>query len=106
MEDLYGRLSPDSEKMSQLLVLGFTEREARLGLRACGGDLQEAAIHISNQRQVRPYLSGSFRSGLFPEFWDLRIVPLTFDPLILVWFWYARFCSPECSSVWTRSARS
>uniref|UniRef100_A0A3Q2DET5 Negative regulator of ubiquitin like proteins 1 n=1 Tax=Cyprinodon variegatus TaxID=28743 RepID=A0A3Q2DET5_CYPVA len=51
VEDLYGRLSPDSEKMSQLLVLGFTEREARLGLRACGGDLQEAAIHISNQRQ-------------------------------------------------------
>ncbi|XP_015258509.1 PREDICTED: NEDD8 ultimate buster 1 [Cyprinodon variegatus] len=56
VEDLYGRLSPDSEKMSQLLVLGFTEREARLGLRACGGDLQEAAIHISNQRQEREEL--------------------------------------------------
>ncbi|MED6290447.1 hypothetical protein CHARACLAT_013068 [Characodon lateralis] len=53
VENLYGRLCPDSEKMAQLMALGFTEREARLGLRACGGDLQEAAIHISNRRQER-----------------------------------------------------
>ncbi|MED6249150.1 hypothetical protein ATANTOWER_010028 [Ataeniobius toweri] len=53
VENLYGRLCPDSEKMAQLMALGFTEREARLGLRACGGDLQEAAIHISNRRQNR-----------------------------------------------------
>ena len=52
VESLYSRLSPDSEKMTQLMSLGFTEREARLGLRACQGDVQEAAIHISNQRQV------------------------------------------------------
>ncbi|MEQ2180914.1 hypothetical protein GOODEAATRI_006168, partial [Goodea atripinnis] len=52
VENLYGRLCPDSEKMAQLMALGFTEREARLGLRACGGDLQEAAIHISNRRQI------------------------------------------------------
>ncbi|KAM4718107.1 NEDD8 ultimate buster 1 [Anableps anableps] len=56
VEDLYGRLVPDSEKMAQLMVLGFSEREARLGLRACGGDLQEAAIHISNRRQEREEL--------------------------------------------------
>lgn len=53
VESLYARLSPDSEKMAQLVALGFTEREARLGLRACQGDLQEAAIHISTCRQVR-----------------------------------------------------
>lgn len=52
VEDLYGRLVPDSEKMAQLLVLGFSEREARLGLRACGGDLQAAAVLISNRHQV------------------------------------------------------
>ncbi|KAG8009685.1 NEDD8 ultimate buster 1 [Nibea albiflora] len=52
VESLYSRLCLDSEKMAQLMTLGFTEREARLGLRACQGDLQEAAIHISNQRQI------------------------------------------------------
>ncbi|TDG97604.1 hypothetical protein EPR50_G00227990 [Perca flavescens] len=56
VESLYSRLCLDSEKMSQLMVLGFTEREARLGLRACQGDLEEAAIHISNQRQEREEL--------------------------------------------------
>ncbi|KAM9337477.1 NEDD8 ultimate buster 1 isoform 1-T1 [Symphorus nematophorus] len=56
VESLYGRLCLDSEKMSQLMTLGFSEREARLGLRACQGDVQEAAIHISNQRQEREEL--------------------------------------------------
>uniref|UniRef100_A0A3P8RQN7 Negative regulator of ubiquitin-like proteins 1 n=1 Tax=Amphiprion percula TaxID=161767 RepID=A0A3P8RQN7_AMPPE len=53
VESLYSRLVLDSEKMAQLMSLGFTDREARLGLRACQGDLQEAAIHISNRRQER-----------------------------------------------------
>uniref|UniRef100_A0A8C6TF40 Negative regulator of ubiquitin-like proteins 1 n=1 Tax=Neogobius melanostomus TaxID=47308 RepID=A0A8C6TF40_9GOBI len=53
VEALYKRLSPDTEKMEQLMTLGFTEREARLGLRACEGDVQEAALHISNRRQER-----------------------------------------------------
>ncbi|XP_068593205.1 NEDD8 ultimate buster 1 isoform X2 [Cebidichthys violaceus] len=56
VEALYSRLCLDSEKMDQLMSLGFTEREARLGLRACEGDLQEAALHISNQRQEREEL--------------------------------------------------
>uniref|UniRef100_G3Q214 Negative regulator of ubiquitin-like proteins 1 n=1 Tax=Gasterosteus aculeatus aculeatus TaxID=481459 RepID=G3Q214_GASAC len=56
VEALYTRLCLDSEKMAQLMSLGFTEREARLGLRACEGDLQEAAIHIGNQRQEREEL--------------------------------------------------
>lgn len=54
VESLYARLRPDSEKMAQLMALGFSEREARLGLRASRGDLQEAAIHISTRRQVTP----------------------------------------------------
>ncbi|KAF3703919.1 NEDD8 ultimate buster 1 [Channa argus] len=56
VESLYGRLCLDSEKMTQLMALGFTEVEARLGLRACQGDLHEAAIHISNRRQEREEL--------------------------------------------------
>ena len=40
--------------MTQLMSLGFSEREARLGLRACQGDIQEAAMHITNRRQVNP----------------------------------------------------
>lgn len=52
VESLYSRLCLDSEKMAQLMALGFSEKEARLGLRACEGNLQEAAIHISNRRQV------------------------------------------------------
>ncbi|XP_047424527.1 NEDD8 ultimate buster 1 [Mugil cephalus] len=56
VESLYGRLCLDSEKMTQLMEMGFTEREARLGLRACQGDLQEASIHISNRRQEREEL--------------------------------------------------
>lgn len=53
VEALYSRLSPDPVKMEQLLTLGFTEREARLGLRASEGDVQEAALLISNRRQER-----------------------------------------------------
>ncbi|KAM4606508.1 NEDD8 ultimate buster 1 isoform 2-T2 [Polymixia lowei] len=53
VESLYSRLCPDSEKMAQLMSLGFSEREARLSLRACQGDLQQAAMHISNRRQER-----------------------------------------------------
>lgn len=52
VESLYCRVSLDSGKMTQLMILGFQEREARLGLRACQGNVEEAAIYISNQRQV------------------------------------------------------
>uniref|UniRef100_A0A3Q1ITL1 UBA domain-containing protein n=1 Tax=Anabas testudineus TaxID=64144 RepID=A0A3Q1ITL1_ANATE len=53
VESLYSRLCLDSEKMNQLLLLGFTEREARLALRACQGDLQDAIVHITNHRKEK-----------------------------------------------------
>ncbi|XP_029003744.1 NEDD8 ultimate buster 1-like [Betta splendens] len=51
VESLYSRLVPDTDKINQLMALCFTEREARLALRACQGDLQEAVKHIINRRQ-------------------------------------------------------
>lgn len=56
VESLYERLRPDPEKMGKLMALGFTEREVRLGLRACWGDVHEAAMLISNRRQEREQL--------------------------------------------------
>ncbi|KAM6953451.1 NEDD8 ultimate buster 1 [Aplochiton taeniatus] len=53
VEELYGRLCLDPDKMNQLMALGFGEREARLGLRACHGNVNEAAAHIVNRRQER-----------------------------------------------------
>ncbi|KAM3849512.1 NEDD8 ultimate buster 1-like [Diretmus argenteus] len=56
VEALYSRLCLDSEKMAQLMALGFSDREARLSLRACQGDVEGAAIHITNRRQEREEL--------------------------------------------------
>ncbi|XP_071340358.1 NEDD8 ultimate buster 1 isoform X2 [Trachinotus anak] len=56
VESLYSRLCLDSEKMAQLMALGFSEREARLGLRAWSGDLEGAANHITSRRQEREEL--------------------------------------------------
>ncbi|KAI4884118.1 hypothetical protein NFI96_032763 [Prochilodus magdalenae] len=53
VEDLYSRLCLDPEKMTQLMSMGFTEQETRLGLRACRGNLEEAALHISQRKDER-----------------------------------------------------
>ncbi|KAJ8010626.1 hypothetical protein DPEC_G00077030 [Dallia pectoralis] len=53
VEDLYGRLCLDPGKMTELMGLGFSEQEARLGLRACHGRVDEAALHITNRRQEK-----------------------------------------------------
>ncbi|KAJ8277571.1 hypothetical protein GJAV_G00076790 [Gymnothorax javanicus] len=53
VEDLYQRLCLDPNKMTQLMTLGFTDQEARLGLRACQGNVDEAALHISQRRMEK-----------------------------------------------------
>ncbi|KAM8822097.1 NEDD8 ultimate buster 1 isoform 3-T3 [Synchiropus picturatus] len=55
-EALYLRVCVDSEKLCQLMALGFTEREARLGLRACQGEVAEAAAHITCRREEKEEL--------------------------------------------------
>lgn len=53
VERLFGQLCLDPDKIMQLMSLGFSEQDARLGLRACRGDLSEAALHITQRKKER-----------------------------------------------------
>ncbi|XP_053491150.1 NEDD8 ultimate buster 1 [Ictalurus furcatus] len=53
VEELYSQLCLDPEKMTQLLSIGFTEQDARLGLRACRGNVEAAVMHITRRIEER-----------------------------------------------------
>lgn len=52
-QELYGQLSLDPEKLNQLMSLGFSEQESRLGLRACRGNINDAALHLMQRNKER-----------------------------------------------------
>lgn len=52
-EILLGKLCVDDKKVVQLMSLGFTAQEARLGLRACDDDINFAASHIYQRREEK-----------------------------------------------------
>ncbi|XP_020607233.1 NEDD8 ultimate buster 1-like isoform X2 [Orbicella faveolata] len=48
-----GKLHIDQDQLNQLLIMGFSESEARLGLRACQGDTTSAVDYITQKRQEK-----------------------------------------------------
>lgn len=52
-EDLQSKLHINKDQLNQMLMMGFTESEARLGLIACQGDTTLAIDYITKRRQEK-----------------------------------------------------
>ncbi|XP_062596557.1 NEDD8 ultimate buster 1-like, partial [Saccostrea cucullata] len=52
-EEELNRLKVDENKLSQVMMMGFDEREGRLGLRATNGDVTKAIQHIIEKRKEK-----------------------------------------------------
>ncbi|KAK7498565.1 hypothetical protein BaRGS_00010225 [Batillaria attramentaria] len=51
--DEYTTLQVDPDALAQLMGIGFAPREARLGLRACQGNVDRAAEYVMKERQEK-----------------------------------------------------
>ncbi|XP_078702483.1 NEDD8 ultimate buster 1-like isoform X2 [Branchiostoma floridae x Branchiostoma belcheri] len=47
------QLQVDESKLTELMTMGFSSAEARLGLRACGNNVQAAVTHIMQKQEER-----------------------------------------------------
>ncbi|CAG2225683.1 unnamed protein product [Mytilus edulis] len=47
----------DSEKLTEVMTMGFNEREARLGLRASAGHIEQAVQHIMQRKEEKKGIS-------------------------------------------------
>lgn len=47
----------DEEKLTQVMTMGFTQREARLGLRASAGNVDQAVQHIMQRKEEKKEIS-------------------------------------------------
>ncbi|CAM4724286.1 hypothetical protein PO909_017563 [Leuciscus waleckii] len=80
VERLFGQLCLDPDKITQLMSLGFSEQDARLGLRACRGDLSEAVLHITQRKKERKEMKEREREKRRRRLQDINtLVELSFS---------------------------
>ncbi|XP_072568381.1 NEDD8 ultimate buster 1 [Paramormyrops kingsleyae] len=61
VEKLYKELHMDPNKISRVTELGFTTQEARLGLRACDGDVSAAATYLTDRKEEKQKMKAEER---------------------------------------------
>ncbi|XP_048872307.1 NEDD8 ultimate buster 1 [Brienomyrus brachyistius] len=61
VEKLYKELHMDPNKISRVTELGFTTQEARLGLRACSGDVNAAASYLTERKEEKQKMEAAER---------------------------------------------